>query len=232
MKKMKIEKQLIFADDVKKVVTMDVQEGLTYKHEDDGIRAVGPLYISGTYEGNDGIENFQETLEMDVLAPTEKLNGEDFRLEVAKYDANVSDEGILLLITINIHGIKENETKKTKQSVESETIVVPPIQPRHVDSVMKYESERVEKVAKSIPVVATEEKEDEIKEVSAVDDFNDLFVDAESTYTSYRLIVAKTNDTYHDIADRYAVDEMALRDTNKNKDIFPKTLVILPFQQK
>ena len=65
---------------------------------------------------------------------------------------------------------------------------------------------------------------------TVVDDFNDLFADSESTYTSYRIIVAKPNDTYASIADRCEVDEQQLRDTNKNKEISAKTPVILPFQ--
>lgn len=59
-----------------------------------------------------------------------------------------------------------------------------------------------------------------------------FFADAESTYTSYRLVVAKPNDTYTGIANRYDVDESALRECNKNKEILPKTLVLLPFEKK
>ncbi len=75
-----------------------------------------------------------------------------------------------------------------------------------------------------------EDQSENEKESIAVDDFNDLFQDTESTYTSYRIIVAKPNDTYATIANRCEVDEQQLRDTNKNKEISAKTPVILPFQ--
>ena len=50
----------------------------------------------------------------------------------------------------------------------------------------------------------------------------------DSTYTSYRMIVAKPNDTYASIANRYEVKEADLRACNHNKTIEAKTLVILP----
>lgn len=241
MKKMKIEKQLIFADQVQRIVSLNVSEHLTYRHEDDGIRAMGPLYIKGQYEGSDGIEDFQETLEMDVLAPQDKLSGEDFHLQIADYQGSVHEDTINVIITMDIYGLKDDQNDKkqaqphtsvepnpteddaipTVQAQEKQTKDIPPTIPKPMDS------PSVERV---VPQVIEEETKEEAQ-VQSVDGFDDMFCDAESTYTSYRIIVAKPNDTYSSIATRYDVDETALRDTNKNKDILPKTLVILPFQQ-
>ena len=42
-------------------------------------RAIGPLFIKGQYEGMDGsIQNFQEVLDMDIMAPSEKLGNGEF----------------------------------------------------------------------------------------------------------------------------------------------------------
>ncbi len=48
MKKMKIEKQLIFADQIQQVNSLKVSEHLNYRHEEDGIRAMG-IYRDGRY---------------------------------------------------------------------------------------------------------------------------------------------------------------------------------------
>lgn len=245
MKKMKIEKQLIFADHVMKVASLSVSQGLHYKHEDDGIRAMGPLFIQGEYVGDNGIEKFQETLEMDILAPEEKLSGENFYLEVADYQGLAVDDGIQILVTLHIHGLKEGSQEAAKQVEESKVLPDPLPKPSEVIE----KAVAAPKEIRSLPIAPaptkkeanehaaiekTDEKEIEKEEINtaSVDDFEDLFADTESTYTSYRIIVAKENDTYTGIAQRYEVDENALRDTNKNKEILPKTLVILPFQQK
>lgn len=231
MKKMKIEKQLIFADHVHKVVSLDVQEALTYKHEENGIRAMGPLSINGEYEGEEGIEQFTETLEMDVLAPQEKLNGEAFFLKIADYQGIVSEDGITIHVTLEIHGLKD-----TKKQVEPQSVVIPKevIEQKATSLIKEYPKPEPIKEAEGETSIDQNPKQvedrDEQTVVSAANEFEDLFPDAESTYTSYRIIVAKPNDTYTGIAQRYDVDETALRDTNKNKEILAKTLVILPFQ--
>ena len=59
-------------------------------------------------------------------------------------------------------------------------------------------------------------------------EFEDLFEDDETTYTSYRMVVARGNDSYGTIAQRYDVTEEALRCVNNNKDVTERTLIILP----
>lgn len=232
MKKMKIEKQLIFADQVQQVNTLKVSEHLNYRHEEDGIRAMGPLYIEGEYTGSDGIEKFREALEMDVLAPNHKLSDEPFSLMIEDYQAKANQDTIQVSITLAIQGLNDDKkeaaapiakevpmpNKAQKEMKQPEPVTAPQISvlPQEV---MQSESEAVQ----------SEDTQQESTD-TVVDDFNDLFADSESTYTSYRIIVAKPNDTYASIADRCEVDEQQLRDTNKNKEISAKTPVILPFQ--
>ncbi len=232
MKKMKIEKQLIFADQVQQVNTLKVSEHLNYRHEEDGIRAMGPLYIEGEYTGSDGIEKFREALEMDVLAPNHKLSDEPFSLMIEDYQAKANQDTIQVSITLAIQGLNDDKkeavapiakevpmpNKVQKEMKQAEPVTAPQ------DSVLPQEVMQSESEA-----VQSEDTQQESTD-TVVDDFNDLFADSESTYTSYRIIVAKPNDTYASIADRCEVDEQQLRDTNKNKEISAKTPVILPFQ--
>ncbi len=234
MKKMKIEKQLIFADQVQQVNSLKVSEHLNYRHEEDGIRAMGPLYIEGEYTGTDGAEKFREALEMDVLAPNHKLNGEPFSLNIEDYQANANGDTIQVSITLAIQGIADEQAvnqEQPQQKVSQETAVSAP---KLTSSLTQQSEKQVMKTSEKVPEQPIqsdiEDQSENGKENTAVDDFNDLFQDTESTYTSYRIIVAKPNDTYATIANRCEVDEQQLRDTNKNKEIAAKTPVILPFQ--
>lgn len=228
MKKMKIEKQLIFADQVLRIISLQVQENLTYRHEEDGIRAMGPLYIKGEYEGAEGIEQFQETLELDVLAPNDKLGKDSFCLTLGEYQGKISDDSIQVMITMDIQGLRE-DGEAMRAPLPQKAVTKLPEPPKEV--VITQPQEEPKAIAAQ-PSTSAVEAETIPVEATAVDDFEDMFSDEESTYTSYRIIVAKPNDTYAAIAQRYDVDESALRDTNKNKEILAKTLVILPFQKK
>ena len=95
MKTMKIEKHLFYADEIKRLHTLQAKEQLQYDQDEDGIRATGPLHIQGSYETMDGnIIPFEEELQMDVLAPREKLGTMPFAMQVeaceGKMDENLS----------------------------------------------------------------------------------------------------------------------------------------------
>ena len=54
MKTMTIEKILRLEPPADRVERVTVSQGLQYKKEDDGIRAIGPLYVNGTYRDREG----------------------------------------------------------------------------------------------------------------------------------------------------------------------------------
>ncbi len=234
MKKMRIEKNLVFSGPVKKVLELKIREDFTYKTEIDGIRALGPLYIQGMYEGDYGAQNFQEVLEMDVLAPNEKLNGEEFKLGVLEFQANPDSTGIHVTVFLSIQGIHDEQTTNTvstapipmptyneiKEEAVKEAMKPLPMESNKNSDSVQEQTQRNEAQTASHENTNTEESIGEIE---------DLFEDANNTYTSYRIIVAKKQDTYTSIASRYEVDEMALRQANHDKTIMEKTLVILPY---
>lgn len=230
MKTMKIEKQLLFADNVKQVVKLQVSDGLKYQHENDGVRALGALYISGQYVNEEDVtQNFQETLDMDVLAPSQKLSSERFYLEVARSEAKAIDGEIELEIVLNIQGLKDDTVQKAeRQETQSEDQVSQPetetSDTASIEQIPAPLNEQVdEEVSKEVEKVQASSTDSEVKQ-----EFEDLFEDAGTTYTSYRMIVARNNDTYTTIAQRYEVGEEELRNANRDKGISEKTLVILP----
>ena len=108
MKTMKIEKELQFADQVKEPRSLQIRESLEYQKEAEGIRAVGPLTVQGSYINEEGaLQEYQEILEMDVLAPNHKLSQDRFYLDIQEYQAVPADNGLHLTILMGIHGLQE-----------------------------------------------------------------------------------------------------------------------------
>lgn len=222
MRTMKIEKHLVFADEIANVHHLQVSEGLSYQSERDGIRAIGPLYIKGEYETKDGDKQpFEEVLEMDVLAPNEKLGEDSFALRIEEFEASPREGGIDVTIYLSIHGLKEAPSKD-KEAQAPINVPIREAKPTYVQETPIPEVKEVQEQKKNDELV------DEEPTVE-LEGFEDLFEDANTTYTSYRMVVAKAQDSYGSIAQRYDVKEDALREANHNKDIQPKTLVILPF---
>ncbi|MEG0313985.1 MAG: LysM peptidoglycan-binding domain-containing protein [Erysipelotrichaceae bacterium] len=206
MKKMQIEKYIQFDDVVDEIISINLSEDFSYSEEPIGLKATGPLYIKGSYLSNEQTIDFEETLQLDVLAPNEKLNGDNFKLEIDDYESEI-DDGIHLTITLNIYGIKEDK-------------LVKPVEiPKEIEQQTLTPQTMIEQPNIEQPT-----------DIAEIDDFEDLFEDTNSVYTSYKLVVAKQDDSYETIASRYNINIEDLRSMNHNKVITPKMLVLLPFE--
>ena len=196
MKTMIIEKQLLLEHTINEIQRVTIQEGLQYKNETDGIRAIGPLYVLGSYLDEQGhIQTIKEMIDMDVFAPSKKLNDDDFYIQIGNVGSNGNANELRLEIELLIHGIK--------------------------DEVVEHDVQEAKALIDEGPTEQTDA-------YSLLDDcFDDLF-EEETSYTTCRLIVAKMNDTYASIAQRYQVDEKRLQACNDHREIKEKTLVRLP----
>lgn len=207
MKEMNIEKRILKGLAIDGVIDIEAKTELDYRRESGGLRAVGPVIISGHCRIESEVRSFTETLELDVLAPRIKLSSkEPFSIEVLRVKG-VADDGIMLMLDLGIHGIEDNKTE-----------ALPP----SFDEVM----EEKQPVAEETAVI--EEKKTDTEPEAEFECIEDLFEDADNVYTSCCLVVAKTDDTYETIASRYQVDVNDLRNVNKNKMIEPKMLIMLP----
>ena len=208
MKTMKIEKELSLAHAVKELQRISVREGLQYKKEEDGIRAIGPLYVLGSYlDMQDRTQTIREMIDMDVFAPAQKLSQEDFVITIGEVISQARQQQLALSIELQIEGLRE----ETPADVQEETL--PPAQ----ESAAEVDEEK-----EAVPA-------EESDALTLLDDcFDDLFEEEETTYTTCRLVVARPDDTYAAIAQRYAVDEGRLKSCNQEREIIGKTLVILP----
>lgn len=207
MKEMNIEKRILKGLAIDGVIDVEAKTELDYRRESGGLRAVGPVIISGHCRIESEVRSFTETLELDVMAPRIKLsNSEPFSIEVLRV-RGVADDGIMLMLDLGIHGIEDNKTE-----------TLPPT----FDEVIEEKKAVFEEPA------VIEESKHEAEPEAEFECIEDLFEDADNVYTSCCLVVAKADDTYETIADRYHVDINDLRMVNKNKGIEPKMLIMLP----
>lgn len=72
------------------------------------------------------------------------------------------------------------------------------------------------------------DKQEEENNIQSETAFEDLFEDTNTTFISYRMVVAQPQDTYESISARYQVDVNELRLKNHNRTLETKMLVILP----
>lgn len=204
MKEMNIEKRILKGLMIDGVIDVEAKTELDYRRESGGIRAVGPILISGHCRVKDEVRAFKETLELDVLAPRIKLSKQEpFTIEVLRIKG-VADDGILLLLDLGIHGIEDSKTESLPMS---EDLSACSDEQKEASSVCEQEENEAE---------------------ADIERFEDLFDEADNVYTSCCLVVAKHEDTYETIANRYQVDVNDLRNVNKNKIIEPKMLIMLP----
>lgn len=207
MKEMNIEKRILKGLAIDGVIDVEAKAELDYRRESGGLRAVGPVIISGHCRIESEVRSFTETLELDVMAPRIKLSSkEPFSIEVLRVKG-IADDGIMLMLDLGIHGIEDNKTES-----------LPPT----FDEVIEDKQPAAEEAA------SVEEKTTEAEPEAEFECIEDLFEDADNVYTSCCLVVAKADDTYETIANRYQVNVNDLKTVNKNKEIEPKMLIMLP----
>ncbi|MEG2306662.1 MAG: LysM peptidoglycan-binding domain-containing protein [Erysipelotrichaceae bacterium] len=208
MKTIRIEKNIQLHETIDEVSHVVVNETLKYQKVEDGMKAIGQVFIKGQYISQNQSKEFKDVLEMDVLAPNEKLSQNAFQLKISNYEASFDQEQIKVQIVFEILGLKVDENDEVEDEV---------IQVDHYE-----ESE-------PIPLIQEPVLNQEVSSPIVHNELEDLFEDEGNVYTTYRIAVAKKNDTYSSIAMRYEVNESDLRETNRNKEVQGKSLVILPY---
>ena len=124
MKTMNIEKQLQMDREVSSIEKLTVSEGLQYKKEEDGIRAIGPLYLIGSYSDAEGSPvMIRELIDMDVFAPAEKLSEEEFHIDIGEVQAQPQGTQIDVVIELQISGIKEEQEEELADDGELVAVI-------------------------------------------------------------------------------------------------------------
>lgn len=235
MKTIQIDK-IIRLDEVDASITdIEIVDDLLYLLEEQGYKITGDIYINVHYNSEDKSLTHTEQLEFDILAPIEKLDGEEFKMVLNSHNYTFEDDLIIKLV-YDVYGISDKNYDDVQISSDIENDVYIPeevVQPLFRKPLFP-EIEEIEEIGDTIQVEQALETNDmiddvyHIKEDVVTDSFDDLFTEEENVFTSYRIVVAKKNDTYESIAYDKGVDINELKRVNKNKEIQEKCLIILP----
>lgn len=121
MQRLYFEKQIDLNHGLKELVSIYVDEKLSYLDDERGKRAKGVLEISGEYLRTASKERFNDTIEIDVLAPFERLEeNTTFCLEVQDFDYHIQNGDLHLEIQVLAHGVGEEQERHIVVDTEME----------------------------------------------------------------------------------------------------------------
>lgn len=236
MKQMIIEKILELPFQVEEILSIHAENSITYQKEENGIRALGNLSVSGQVLSDNQNKEFQEVVTLDILAPFSKLKKEEsFSISFDHYDAKVVDHDILIILNLNLLGIVDEEyadkilieeENNEKDPREEDTDII--LEKKTNSQVEAVQDIKVDEILES-PMEMTEEVPlSEDLDETLPSEFEDLFDDRENTRVKTRLVKLLAGDSYNSIAERYQVDLKKLMEINRGKNLENCTLITLP----
>lgn len=114
-----VERVLDFNHEIKQLYEINLEDDLRYIKSDVGINATGFIYVIGKYDDGDGIKDFEELLEVDIVAPFEKIEDEyNFKICIDDYDYHVLHGDLLLEIVLRIDGLLDENKRKVEETKE------------------------------------------------------------------------------------------------------------------
>lgn len=224
MKQMIIEKILELPFKVEEILSIQAENSITYQKEENGIRALGNLSVSGQVLSEGLSKDFHEVVTLDILAPFSKIRKEEeFSISFEHYDAKIVDHDILIILTLNLNGIVDEEYADKilieEESKETEPVMKPAVEEPGLETIAKPD----EAVDTETVLVENEYPEEELPS-----EFEDLFDDRENTRVKTRMVKLQSGDSYNSIAERYHVDLKKLMEINHGKNLENCTLITLP----
>lgn len=225
MEKLLFQKTIDLNHQLQELLAVSVKENLNYRLDDEGKRAVGTLNIEGDYLFNKQRKHFEDLIEIDILAPFNRLEEtEDFYVEIQDYDYHITSGNLSLDIHVNAHGVSKKEDRHIcideEQARYEEIKELMPKQEliEAIEQVLT-ENEEVIEIDERVNILEVEGNHPD--EFMVVDNYIDdeVFDDDATSYVSYPYYIVKDKDTYSSIAEQYDMDETMLRSMNQNKDL-------------
>lgn len=239
MKPMIVEKTLELDRAADTILELRVLSEIQYHTEEEGVRALGTLQVTGQVQDETGPFPLQEEITLDVMAPLEKIQSPDaFKIRLHHYDSRIENRKIVITIYLNVYGMKEDRPAIIVDEPEEEALDIEMPEPETPILPQPQLSPIVETprpAAAPMEIVSAEDKpesDETVPEEAESDEteteFEDLFDDAENVIVTRRYILAQENDSYTSIAQRYDVNEKQLIALNHNQPLQKDGLVLLP----
>ncbi len=249
MQKIIFKKTIDLNHNLKELVSISVDDSINYKMETSGMRAIGSIVINGEYKNDTDRQEFSQSIELDILAPFEKITDKrEFFIKVEDFDYTTSEGNLALIIQACVYGVKDDEDRVVEakeadigeeienllreEEILQEEEVVDVIEP--VEEVVKEvvpekpiirvePIEVVEEVAK--PVAEATKVPLPVSKVMVVEESDD----EDDDLGTYYLYIVKDGDTYSSISAHYGVNEGKVMAYNHDRPLSRGTVVIIPY---
>ena len=229
MQKIYFEKMVDLNHQLSELLSISVDEAINYKIEDYGMKAQGAIEITGEFLKKAGKERFNETLEIDLLAPFEKvIDQRDFNIKVEDFDYRILEGNLLVTVQANVYGVVASEDKHIEDHClrgedEVDIDLVEEIKEALQQEEIKTDEVSSKEVITSNEEVVEQKREDKIEDLIEISDQQDL--------VPYYIHVCVLNDTYESISSIYNVPENIVREYNKDKTIEVGSLIVIPYYE-
>lgn len=226
MQKIFFKKTVDLNHQLHELISISVDESISYKMESQGMRAVGSIMINGEYKDLEKKQQFHESIDLDIFALFEKITDKrEFHVKVEDFDYHLIDGNLSLMIQAFVYGVQDDEDRiieAAEKSFREETDAV-----EEIEKLLREE----EKVTADIPAVSEITNQESIDYVSQPQTVDDSFSDnhEDEDLGVYYFYVVQDGDSYESIAKRYQIDEYALKNYNHDRSLTTGTIVIIPY---
>lgn len=238
MQKIYFKKLVDLNHQLKELVSISVDESISYKMESQGMRAVGSIMINGEYKDQEVKHSFHESIDLDILALFEKITDKrDFHVKVEDFDYTLMEGDLSLVIQACIYGVLDDEdriietadprveTSNEDVALEIENLLRDEEQVMVIDEQLSQEKV-VPVLEKEMPIL---EPKGEAKKETVVEKNIEIDDDEDDDIGTYYLYIVQDGDSYQSIAAHYQVDEYQLKDYNHDRPLTKGTIVIVPY---
>ncbi len=218
---------------LKELVSISVDESISYKMETQGMRAVGSIMINGEYKDDNTKQSFHETIDLDILAQFDKITDKrDFHVKVEDFDYTLNEGNMALVIQACVYGVLDDEDRV----IETSKIVSDEVQSDEdvaleIENLLREEDEIIMTPPVEEPILELDEEivvpQKETKEV--ITKSNNEDEEDDEDIGTYYLYVVSDGDSYQSIAARYQVDEYQLKEYNHDRPLSKGAIVIVPY---
>ena len=218
---------------LKELVSISVDESISYKMETQGMRAVGSIMINGEYKDDNTNQSLHETIDLDILAQFDKITDKrDFHVKVEDFDYTLNEGNMALVIQACVYGVLDDEDRV----IETSQIVSDEVQSDEdvaleIENLLREEDEVIMTPPVEEPILELDEEiivpQKETKEV--ITKANNEDEEDDEDIGTYYLYVVSDGDSYQSIAARYQVDEYQLKEYNHDRPLSKGAIVIVPY---
>ncbi len=243
MQKIYFEKMVDLNHQLKELLSISVDESIHYKIEDQGMKAQGSIEITGEFLKSTSKERFNESIEIDLLAPFDKISEQrDFNVKIEDFDYKILDGNLMVTIQANVYGVITSEDKhidtaneRSKDKEDDLDLI------EEIKEVIENHHDHIDD--------KTDDNDDDKYEIDDDQDDNDVFDnqddDNDDDYSlddlieisdnkdlvPYYIYVVGPNDSYDTIATRYNVPLDMIQEYNRGKEITEGCLVVIPYYE-